>query len=162
MDTLKILILLTACIYAKDESDMDSSMIIGYYSWNWGTGSKGPANSTVGVAFAGYTDIPKAIAYYPPGAAWCCPVLKGDPNPWISIGGGNSAGVFDKASMEEMMETMDQIPNNNVSNYSGIVFDVEEVDGSSAVLIPLFQQLFSKAKGLNLTVVVTTSHSAPY
>ncbi len=64
--------------------------------------------------------------------------MIGNSGPWISIGGGNIAGVFDEASMKAMLNTMDQIPNNTVLNYSGIVFDVEEVDGSSTVLVNLF------------------------
>ena len=46
--------------------------------------------------------------------------------------------------------------------YSGVVFDVEIVQGSSAETIPLFAKAFEVCKGLGLTVVVTTSHSAPY
>jgi hypothetical protein len=135
MDILKILILLTACIYAKAESDLPDSLIVGYYSWNWGKGSVGPANSTVGVAFTGYDDIVKAIEGYNPGSSKCCPVLKGDPGPWISIGGGNSAGVFDEYLMGVMLGNMDKIV---AFNYSGIVFDVEEVDGQSVDVIPMF------------------------
>jgi hypothetical protein len=47
------------------------------------------------------------------------------------------------------------------AGYSGIVFDIEVVDGSSEILVFLFKAVFEKAKSLNLTVVVTTSHSAP-
>ena len=61
--------------------------------------------------------------------------------------------------MGVMLGDMDKIP---AMKYTGIVFDVEEVDGQAAAVIPMFSQLFAKAKSLNLTTVVTTSHSAPY
>ena len=47
-----------------------------------------------GLAFTGLIDIPKAIAQYTAGCAWCCPKLKGQDGPWITIGGGNSLGLF--------------------------------------------------------------------
>ena len=48
------------------------------------------------------------------------------------------------------------------AKYSAIVFDVEEVDGPSQTMVPLFAQAFAKAKQLGLKTVVTTLHSAPY
>ena len=41
-----------------------SGELVGYYSWNWGTGSFGPPVQfpETGIAFTGLIDIPKAIA----------------------------------------------------------------------------------------------------
>ena len=104
-------------------------------------------------------DIPKAIAQYTPGAAWCCPELKGKDGPWITIGGGNAAGLFNQTTLTKIITDMPLVKR---AKYSAIVFDVEEVDGPSSVNIPLFKRAFATAKGLGLKVVVTTSHSAPY
>lgn len=38
---------------------------------------KWTAGATVGVAFTGLTNLSKAISGYTPGAAWCCPPLRG-------------------------------------------------------------------------------------
>ena len=48
------------------------------------------------------------------------------------------------------------------AGYSGIVFDVEEVEGSSEKMNPAFDKAFMLAKSINLVVGITISHSAPY
>jgi hypothetical protein len=48
------------------------------------------------------------------------------------------------------------------AGYSGIIFDVENVDGTFDSINPLFDQAFRAAKRADLTVIVTVSHSAPY
>ena len=48
------------------------------------------------------------------------------------------------------------------ANYTGVVFDVEQVAGSASVIVPAFQKTFAAAKRVGLKVAVTTSHSAPY
>jgi hypothetical protein len=52
--------------------------VVGYYSWNWGSGSTGPPGSNIGIAFTGLVDLSKALSGYTPGAAWCCPDLVGE------------------------------------------------------------------------------------
>lgn len=133
------------------------SDVIGYYSWNWGSGSQGPPGANMGVAFTGLSDVQKAIAQYTPGAAWCCPALKGSKT--ISIGGGNSAGTMSADILDQITTNMGLIPK---ANYTAIIFDVEEVDGAAATVVPKFQAAFKAAKAAGLTVAVTTSHSAPY
>ena len=97
----------------------------GYYTWNWGAGSHGPPGAYAGVAFTGLVSIPKAIAQYTPGAAWCCPVLIGPDGgkPWISIGGGNAAGLFNASTLNAIINDLHLVP----ESYSGVVFDVEIV-----------------------------------
>ena len=75
--------------------------LVGYYSWNWGAGSFGPPGTSpeTGIAFTGLSDIPTAIAQYTAGASWCCPQLKGQNGPWITLGGGNAAGLFNQATL---------------------------------------------------------------
>ena len=71
--------------------------IVGYYSWNWGSGSKGPEGATIGVAFTGLNNVSQAIAGYPPNATWCCPPLVG--SKYISLGGGNAAGIMTETAL---------------------------------------------------------------
>jgi hypothetical protein len=130
---------------------------IGYYSWNWGSGSSGPPGSTVGIAFTGLISVKDAIAGYSEGASWCCPSL-GD-NKYITLGGGNAAGMFSVDALQQITADMQLIID---AGYSGIVYDVEETVGSSLDLITAFKKSFSAAKQLGLATVVTTSHSAPY
>lgn len=131
--------------------------IIGYYSWNWGAGSTGSPGANAGCAFTGYTDVTKAISMYTPGASWCCPVLLG--TKYITLGGGNSAGTFDEASLHSIADQIHAVID---AGYEGVMFDVEEVDGPSSRLVPAFATAFDACKRAGLYVAVTTSHSAPY
>ena len=161
---LRLLVMLGSAAAASDAIGSNRSVaasdMIGYYSWNWGAGSTGPAGATVGVAFTGLIDVDTAIAYYTPGAAWCCPAWPAGVTPYITLGGGNSAGVFDVAALAAIDDTAAQ--KILAANYSGVVFDVEEVSGSADEIVPAFSAAFAACKAAGLTVVVTTSHSAPY
>lgn len=130
--------------------------LIGYYSWGWGAGSTGPSGSNAGCAFTGLIDVDTAIEQYPEGAAWCCPPLRG--LKFLTVGGGNSAGVFSASSLQAVTSKAHAIK----QNYSGVMYDVEIVSGSSGSMIPLFKESFAAMKRVGLTVGVTTSHSAPY
>jgi len=132
--------------------------IIGYYSWNWGAGSFGPPGANAGAAFTGYTDVKKAIDYYPEGAAWCCPSLAGEK--WLTLGGGNSAGAFNDDSLGAIAGSADYIK--NTTSYAGVLFDVEIVYGSNSSVVGAFATAFAALKEGGLKVGVTTSHSAPY
>lgn len=129
----------------------------GYYSWNWGAGSKGPPNANTGCAFTGLIDVKQAIDGYTPGAAWCCPILIG--SKWITLGGGNAAGVFTSSALLDMAGQAETI---KTAGYNGVMFDVEEVTGSAVSVIPAFTKAFAAMKAAGLSVGVTTSHSAPY
>ena len=61
-----------------------------FYAWSWGTGSSGPSNSNVSIAFTGYADVADAISNYDPSYTWCCPQLS-EPK-LITIGGGTAPG----------------------------------------------------------------------
>lgn len=133
------------------------SELIGYYSWNWGSGSVGPAGSNAGCAFTGLVDVKNAIAQYTEGAAWCCPTLHG--TRYLTLGGGNSAGVFTASALRDIASSAGLIQQ---AGYGAVMFDVEEIVGSSDSMIPIFQESFAALKKTGLIVAVTTSHSAPY
>jgi len=134
-----------------------SAEYIGYYSWNWGKGSQGPPGRNIGVAFTGYTDVDQAIRQYDTSRGWCCPELNGDH--WISLGGGNWAGVFNDQHLQNIAQSAQKI---KAAGYVGVMFDVEEVRGPHINIVPLFAQAFASLKQAGLKVGVTTSHSAPY
>lgn len=70
-------------------------------------------------------------------ASWCCPELvKGANGPWLSIGGGNAAGKFSQIRLSKIIKDMNLIPQ---ARYSGVVFDIEAVDGASSTMVPLFR-----------------------
>merc|ERR1712150_452245 len=48
------------------------------------------------------------------------------------------------------------------AGYVGVMYDVEEVQGPSSTMAPLFSKSFEAMKSAGLLVMVTTSHSAPY
>jgi hypothetical protein len=133
----------------------------GYYSWNWGKGSS-PKGANNGVAFTGLADVGSAIAGYPwTGAhSWCtCPKLEG--TSWISLGGGNAAGEF-TAQRLVAIASKSNTSAIAAANYSGVMFDVEEVVGPAETMVPLFAKAFAACKAAGLAVGVTTSHSAPH
>eukprot|EP01063_Lacrimia_lanifica_P012715 TRINITY_DN193_c0_g1_i1.p1 TRINITY_DN193_c0_g1~~TRINITY_DN193_c0_g1_i1.p1 ORF type:complete len:246 (+),score=89.48 TRINITY_DN193_c0_g1_i1:53-790(+) len=131
--------------------------LVGYYSWNWGSGSQGPPGANMGIAFTGLVDLDKAIAQYTPGAAWCCPELKG--KKVVTVGGGNGAGTFNVANINKITAGIGAVQK---ANYTGIIFDVEEVSGPAADVNVAFGKAFAAAKKAGLTVAITMSHSAPY
>ena len=98
------------------------SPMYGYYSWNWGSGSTRPSKANVGIAFTGYSNVEIAVDGYPSGSSWCCPTLM-TPK-LITLGGGNSAGVFNKSALSGIESNIWRIKQ---AGYSGVVFDVEEV-----------------------------------
>jgi len=103
------------------------------------------------VAFTGLNDVDQAIAGY------THPALVG--TKWISLGGGNSAGIINVQILEKIATTGPKI---KAAGYEGVMFDVEEVYGSHGDIVPAFQKTFANLKGEGLLVGVTTSHSAPY
>lgn len=129
----------------------------GYYSWNWGSGSTGAVGANVGVAFTGLVDVGAAISGYTEGCAWCCPYLL-KPK-LLSLGGGNAAGMFTAQALSAIQNDISSVTS---AGYSGIVFDIEEVIGSSQTMIPIFAKTFADCKAAGLSVTVTVSHSAPY
>jgi len=131
--------------------------IVGYYSWNWGAGSTGPPGANAGCAFTGLIDVKNAIAQYTEGSSWCCPTLKGIKH--ITLGGGNSAGTFTAAALQGIISNAALIKQ---AGYAAVMYDVEEVSGSSSKMIPLFRESFAALKHEGLIVAITTSHSAPY
>merc|ERR1712050_189815 len=74
-------------------------------------------------------------------------------------GGGNFAGVFTASALQDIISNAALIKQ---SGYEGVMYDVEEVSGSSTTMIPLFQKSFVALKNEGLIVAITTSHSAPY
>ena len=132
-------------------------LFVGYYSWNWSTGSEGPSGDANGVAFTGLVDVDGAIKGYSPGASWCCPPLRG--KQMISLGGGNAAGTFTVTVLASIEKSLSSVA---AANYTGVVFDVEQVSGPASALSPAFASVFAACKKMGLTVAITTSHSAPY
>mmetsp|Transcript_16569 Transcript_16569/g.36654 ORF Transcript_16569/g.36654 Transcript_16569/m.36654 type:complete len:250 (-) Transcript_16569:118-867(-) len=146
-----------ATVGAQDIFLAPNEEVVGYYSWNWGAGSKGPAGANAGCAFTGLIDVDQAISQYSEGASWCCPALVG--TKYITLGGGNSAGVFTAAALTAIEGSADKIKQ---AGYEGVMFDVEEVTGPSSTMVPAFAKAFAALKQGGLKVAVTTSHSAPY
>jgi len=153
---MRVLALVVAGVSASNSSILPNE-ILGYYSWNWGAGSTGPSGANMGCAFTGLIDVDQAIAQYSEGAAWCCPTLLGQKI--ITLGGGNSAGLFTEATLTTLSAKADAI---KAAGYVGVMYDVEEVQGPSSTMAPLFSKSFQAMKSAGLLVMVTTSHSAPY
>ena len=157
MITLALSALLLVCTYSVQAGEVK-----GYYSWNWGSGSTGSANVSpsderIGVAFTGLVDVSSAIKGYPKHATWCCPELQG--SHFLCLGGGNAAGTFTVAALQEIAKQLALI---KPANYSGVILDVEQASGSADELTSAFKTVFSRAKGLGLRTAVTTSHSGRF
>jgi len=135
----------------RPENVTKLSMMVGYYSPSWDSGSKGPTGATMGVAFSGWVDPVKAIADYHG------PVLKGDK--YCSVGGGNDNGRFTPSRIQKITQSMKLFKQ---AGYDGLCYDVEEVVGNGSVLVAAFKTSFAACKQAGLKVFVTTSHTAPY
>lgn len=129
----------------------------GYYSWNWGGGSQGPSGdaASIGVSFTGLVDAHDAISQY------STPPLKG--SHFVSLGGGNAAGVFNPSNLAAITALCSQGGALfKQAGYVGIVYDVEEVDGDMSMVNAFSQSFQACHQQAGLRVIVTTSHSAPY
>jgi len=67
--------------------------------------------------------------------------------------------VFTASALKDITSSASQI---KAAGYDAVMYDVEEVSGSSTTMIPLFAQSFAALKEAGVIVAVTTSHSAPY
>jgi len=154
---MRAIVLASSLVSAVGNPGVLPDEILGYYSWNWGAGSTGPAGANVGCSFTGEIDVEKAIAGYTEGAAWCCPKLSGEK--LLTLGGGNAAGVFTASALSRITSKADTI---KAAGFKGVMYDVEEIVGPSSSMAALFAESFSAMREAGLIVGVTTSHSAPY
>jgi hypothetical protein len=118
--------------------------------WTWQNSASVPPNTNVGVAFSGWADPASALS----DSNHVYSRLPG--RKFISLGGGNLNGRFTCAHLNSIES---HITSGAFSAYQGIVFDIEEGDSG---LLSAFNACFQAAKNKGLTVLVTTSHSAPY
>ena len=71
--------------------------------------------------------------------------LKFTGTQYITLGGGNSAGLFNVASLKQIA-TSDSISAIKKAGYEGVMFDVEEVDGPASATVPAFAAAFAACK----------------
>jgi len=133
------------------QSNFSESQVIGYYSWGWQGGSRGPSGANLGIAFTGLIDVTQAIAGY------TTPPLHGEK--YCSIGGGNAGGIFTVSAISKITSAC---RSGAFKNYNGICYDIEIVKGDSGSVVSAFKSSFAACKSSGLKVFVTTSHSAPY
>ena len=122
---------------------------IGYWDWTWHD-KPASAETTIGLAFSGWTDVATALAQ----SKKVYNRLVGEK--YICLGGGGKAGRFDAPSLQAVTTA---INDNQFAAYQGIAYDVES--GASG-LSTEFQTSFAAAKAKGLKVLVTVSHSAPF
>merc|ERR1719419_1438890 len=133
--------------------------IIGYYSFNYATGSYGPPGANAGAAYTGHADVGTAIREYPEGVIWCCPYLVGEK--YLTLGGAGDAGDFDVATINDIANSVDIIKN-STTEYDGVLFNIKIVSGNSSTeLIEAFAAAFKAIKEGGLKVGVSPTHSAP-
>lgn len=123
---------------------------IGFWRWTWSQSGTPPDGCNLGLAFSGWTDIDKALQQ-------STHVYTSIPDSkYIALGGGNSSGAFDAASLQAVT---DAISAGRFAPFAGIAYDVEE---GSPGLGAAFSASFEAARQQGLKVLVTISHSAPY
>ena len=119
-----------------------------------GTGVLGPSVLPARTLAAPLRLVKNTISQYPLGASWCCPALAG--TKYLTLSGENSAGVFNEAALTAIASSVADITS---AGNEGVMFDVEEMQGSSGTMVPAFAHAFAAVKGAGLRVAVTTSHS---
>jgi len=122
---------------------------MGYWDCTW-QGGNAPSNATLSLAFSGWVDAENALA----DSSCVYDNLVG--TKYISLGGGNDNGAFNRYSLNAITESINQ---GVFDQYDGIAYDVEE--GRSG-LSNEFKTSFAAAKAKGFKVLVTVSHSAPY
>ncbi|MGB0943477.1 MAG: LysM peptidoglycan-binding domain-containing protein [Marinomonas sp.] len=122
---------------------------MGYWDWTWDK-SHAPSNASLSMAFSGWTNTETALNQ----SSNIVNNLVG--TKFISLGGGNSDGAFDSASLTKITDAINQ---GEFDSYDGIAYDVEE---GAPGLENDFQASFKAAKAKGFKVLVTVSHSAPY
>ena len=129
--------------------------IKGYYAVTNGTSNKfgGPAGANARVAYSGNVDVSEAITADIKNAG------PGFKSGYLSIGGTLMKNAT--WNNKNLMNLTTDMPSIKKEGYSGIVFDIEEVNGKNSLMIPLFNKAFAAAKALNLTIVVTTDLNGP-
>ena len=81
---------------------------------------------------------------------------------YLSLGGGRSEAAFTPEALSGLVEGSKDIEAIKDAGFAGVCFDVEEAHGSAKDLIAAFERSFIALKQAGLSVMVTTSHSAPY
>jgi len=92
-------------------------MAIGYWDQTWSGPNEAPAGATLGCAFSGEVDTSRALAVSQ--SVYASLIGK----KYITIGGGNVAGRWSKASINTLVSIINA---GQLSNYQGLALDVEE------------------------------------
>jgi len=127
-----------------------TSSYVGIWYWTWSSSVVPPPSTNLGITFSGYADPATALTNSQPFFSQL-PGTK-----IMSLGGGNAAGSWTAARLTAVIG---YVNSGKFDAYSGISFDIEEGD---AGLGSLFSTVFAATKARGKTVIVTTSHSAPY
>merc|ERR1711959_204779 len=130
---------------------MGDDEIRGYYSLSWNGGNKGPKNSNTSVFFNGWNNVRKGLDEYDPSSQ---PALVGFK--YFSFGGDDGSGVLTESILKRYIKDIPRI-----TDFDGVMFDIEIVDGNSGRMIKAFAEAFKATKDAGLTVGITTSHTAP-
>ncbi len=144
--------LLTIPLYTAQTSSTDSissELCRGFWDWTYSHGQP-PQNTNITMAFSGWADIKTALQQSQRKLA----TMMGEK--FLCIGGGNASGAMSTQVLNSLAHAISQ---NELSDYDGIAYDIEEGDSG---LAEAFRTSFSTAQAHGLKVLVTVSHSAPY
>ncbi|CAE8624292.1 unnamed protein product [Polarella glacialis] len=129
--------------------------VVGYYVWTWSSSTTVPTGATIGVCFSGYAEVATALSQ-------CSSVeanLVG--TKYLSIGGGgkNDYGLITADRLTAVGAAAATILS---AGYEGVIFDIEEVSGSTDEINDALDAAVAALKASGLAAAVTTSHSCPY
>ncbi len=80
---------------------------------------------------------------------------------FLSLGGGRSEAGWAVETLSGLVDGGQEIEAIKDAGFAGVCFDIEETTGGEE-LIEAFERSFAALKRAGLSVMVTTSHSAPY
>ena len=128
-----------------------SSIVAGYYLQSWvKPPATPPAGTNLSICFTGLLDVKDVLA----NCAEINTELAG--KKFLSFGGGTSNGSWSLTSLSSLN---DAISAKQFAGWDGICYDIELGD---AGLGAAFAASFANAKSVDLSVLVTISHSQPY
>jgi len=135
------------------QDDPVQDEIKGYYMLSWLDSSSGPAGTNNWVYFSGWNTVQSALDELEPSDL----EAAGSAFKWFTIGGGNHNGILNASKLDEFDAKLDQI-----SDFGGVMYDIEKVQGSSSTMNPRFAASFAAVKAKGMKVAITVSHTAPY
>ncbi|CAE8644151.1 unnamed protein product [Polarella glacialis] len=143
----------TTTTYKLASTMTTQSDVLGYYARTGSNGTTVPYHANMGVCVSGYEEVATAISQCSSSRRH----LVG--TKYLSIGGVSYPGLITADRLTAVGAATASIWD---AGYEGVIFDIEEVSGSTDEINNALDAAVAALKAAGLAAAVTTSHSCPY